>query len=214
MNMKNLKRALFKIAEHKQLETSTFFDNTASPIYGTPHILSLTQTTTGTEFDDRIGDKVTGTFLTIRFGFQPIPADGMSQSAFYRIIVFIWKDDTTPTFDDIFDAPPTAGQQIPIFCYDSRRKVKSKILLDMSCQGFAFWVDTSDIFYCVDKPVQFYTVKMNLAKLKRGLATINYQSGVTSVGVNNIYLMVLANFVAAADAWGFDFMADYRYVDM
>lgn len=249
MSFGNLKRALRKIAEHKQFVTAYYGGSNGTiwneyvtfigPIHQTTGTLGaylLTGVPQGQTGATRIGDKVTGTSLRITASTWPDPYYELAdpnqwiRSWFHitwRMVIFIWKDDTTPVTKAELFVPVNIGHQQPIEPYDIDFKVKSKILLDIIWNQHYDWTFTPDgagdfhDYVTSANNLKFAKVfRINLTKLRRGMNTINYQGG-TVTGVNNIYVWIQSNIVPEASAtitqrktWNYHLTSDYRFIDM
>lgn len=189
------------IAEKKYFETPVKYDSTSATYVNCSDgvIKACTLLQTGSTVNNRIGDKVIGTSLEFRHVAFPINQTKVPTEYSYRITIFIWKDDTTPTLDDIFEPNTTYSgellKQPALWPYNHDKKVKRKILFDkvMTCMqeqvsdgsgSTTYYALTENVY----KPV---TTVIPLTKLK-GLNEIHYQSGVTTA-VNHIYYIILNN---------------------
>lgn len=212
--MRQLKRTLFKIAEHKQNVQEIYFDEIIHPTFANPIVEQITPIVAGAGQAARIGTKITGTFLTVRFSWTShgINVATASYAIIYRLICFIWKDDTAPTVDDLLVTPFNTGSQFPDHPYDSNFKVKSKVLWDVTWPVYSFYTSTS--VNAVERPNGHMMFKTNLKNFKRGLNVINYQTAATDTGVNNIWIMALSSNTNANQGWNLDIRTDYRYIDM
>jgi len=227
MSRGTIMKQLRKIAEHKQY--GGFVEFGADAVYypnyidSTGRVVLVTTPQPGVGGDDRIGDKVTGTSLRVKLLVSPDEALTGTRNVehWLRFIVFIWKDDGTPGASDLLRQFATAPAGIwPFEPYDVDKKVKSKILLDVTFgQRATKYINTTgpivgDISLSSNTPL-FREYKFNLAKLRRGLNVVNFQQG-SSTATNHIYYLLKSNIPGSAQtsAWDIFIMSDYRFIDM
>lgn len=155
---------------------------------------------------ERIGDKITGTSLKVKvlcYG-----QSGVITQWQYRIIGFVWKDDTQPVYTDVL-IQAGGGLNTPDQPYNLDKKVKSKVLFDrcIACsrEGVGVWNNPN---------IQEFNV--NLSALKRGNNIVNFQAG-SQLAVNHIYLLLTSNLpigTSNSSFWTMVVTVDYRYIDM
>jgi len=223
MSERNLMKSLRKIAEHKQY--GGLFEFGADPAYYATYIdspgrnLLMTAVPQGIQGDDRIGDKLTGTSLRIKLMVSPDQAytGNRNTEHWLRIIVYIWKDDTSPVMSDLLQNYVAAPAGLwPFEAYDPDKKVKSKILLDTVIGQRASKSSSGiDLSLGANVPA-FREWKFNLTKLRRGLNVINYQQGSATVAINHIYMLLKSNIpvLSQSSAWDIAVSSDFRYIDM
>jgi len=226
MTKGSLMKALRKVAEHKQY--GGFFEYGADPAYYTKYVESggnvalLTTMSQGAGGDDRVGTKATGTSLRLKLLCSPDQAyTGVRNVEHWlRMIVFIWKDDDIPGASDLIRNYGTAPAGIwPFEPYDPDKKIKSKILLDVTYgQRATKYVSgsvTGDAMISSNVPL-FREFKFNLTKLRRGLNVVNFQQVSSTLAVNHIYILLKSNIPTASQssAWDVFISSDYRFIDM
>ena len=89
----------------------------------------------GSGQNNRIGDKVTGTSLEMKYELFLSGLATQNPLNTTRVILFIWKDDTTPTVADILE-DPTYPSLSP---FNHDKKVKRKILYDKVINQYAIF---------------------------------------------------------------------------
>ena len=206
-----LRQALSSIAEHKYFENGVTLGPTAgAQLNSTGSLLLITDVAQGAGQTNRIGDKATGTSLEMKYEliFPGLATTNPINTA--RIIVFIWKDDTVPAVVDILE-DPTYPSLSP---FNHDKKVKRKILYDKTINQYGLYsAVATQSFADSQRPNVTYSVYIPLGKLKR-YCNIYYQSG-TTVGVNNIYCLAIAdNNGAANTTWSFQSYTRYNFIDM
>jgi len=225
MTKSTLMKTLRKVAEHKQFAgfsewgaDSTFYSTNA--VFSNGSIVRLTGVAQGTQSDDRIGDKITGTSCHVKLFCNPDTyfTGERAHEWIMRCIIFIYKDDDIPNQDDLLKQYPSApAYQLPLEPYDVTKKVKSKILYDGIMSG---WVSqspgSSTTVYHTTSPMPIIRdIRINLTKLKRGLNVVNFQ-GTPLTGVNHIYLLLKSNIPSGSQTstWDVFQTTDYRFIDM
>lgn len=192
------------------------------PVSYSGSIGNCTAVVLGTSDQNRIGDKVTGTSLEVNYSVYAPDAAIIAgyvpeNNYWFRIIFFIWKDDTTPTPGDITDQSLLLVGNIytPMAPLNHDRKVKRKILYDKTHHLFTS-TSTSNTTVACFNPQVTRRFSINLTKLRGGLNIINYQNN-TTTGVNNIYLLLYSNIAPAATAltgWEAQIWTRYNFIDM
>jgi len=215
------------MAEHKYEETIILATPETTgpnaPISQNGAFLDLSAPALGTSDVSRIGDKVTGTSIEINYCTYPMTPGTPGLPAAYvpaliwvlRVIIFVWKDDTTPTLPDITDIPSSfvSGMTFPIAPLDHDRKVKRKLLYDKTHTCYS---DFRASFTGAVNPVVMRRFSIPLSQLRGGLNIVNYQGGLT-VGVNNIWICFVSNIPATStvlSGWKTEFYSRYNYIDM
>lgn len=183
-------------------------------------IFALTLVPQGNTDLTRIGDKITGTSLQIKFMSYPnVNNSPIGYAPLYmymlRVIIFIWKDDTPPSVGDILDAkggefPVVPGPPVEMLNHD--RKVKRKILYDkMFMQNVDPLFIASSMSSGIHKEMSFPCSKYGR------LATIHLQAGGV-IGVNHLYLLAKSNVPSTAGgellSYNFDLNARYTFIDV
>lgn len=144
----------------------------------------------------RIGDKATMTSL--EFNLEIHSANAAAQNAFMyaRFIVFIWRDDVTPTFANIVEITSwLAGQFAPFLSpLNHDQRVKRKILIDERVCLFdePTTLALGPIVSRTYQPVYTFKRVIPLTNLRRRLNVINFQGGGVT-GVNKIWLLMYSN---------------------
>lgn len=216
------------VAEKKYFDSAfiltpqTAFNN-GVPLEGS--LCALTEVPQGVADTQRIGDKTTGTSIEINYITFPIIPGTPGVGAAYkpnliwilRCIIFIWKDDTTPTTDDITDISTiiSAGISVPITPLDHDRKVKRKILYD-KIHTMVLDMQTGLFAGMCAVPVTTKRFAIPLHKIRGNLGTINYQGG-SATGVNKIYMLLISNIPRSSTgvlAWNTEVYTRYNFIDM
>lgn len=250
-----IKKIVRSIAEKKIHGAALSLTNgTVGEVLAAGVMALLTNIAVGTEVTQRIGDKVLGSSLVVRMlvkapqakaasAIPPISWGIYPEPAYYlRVIIFIWKDDSTPTLDDILD--PVADIDVyhrnVLAHLDHDRKIKRKILMDevynlyngstneVNQQSGTTGVPTEySVGYSggVHVPTMSKTLVFNLAKIRRGLNQVNYIGTSSTNPINGIYIYFTSN--AASDitvfpptpsnestAWDIMINSRYTFTDM
>lgn len=205
-----LRKALSQIAEHKYFETGVTLTPGGVPLNAAGVITQLTAVPQGPGQNNRVGDKSTGTSLQVSFNAY---ASGLNTAAafnIFRYILFIWKDDTAPTIADILE-DPTYPNITPL---NHDKKVKRKILYDnVFTQYTVYSTVATQSFADSMRPFIQKSIFIPLSKLRR-YCNIYFQAG-TTVGVNNIYELVISTNTGAANTtWNFESYTRYNFIDM
>lgn len=143
---------------------------------------------------ERVGDKLTITSLEIRHVCFPNLDIKQWEPYTYRITVFIWRDDTVPGLNDIYQNANFTGTTISlttIWPYTHDAKVKRKILYDKSFTAIAELTGVGNIANS-EGGCQQLNVVIPMTKIKERLNTVNYQIG-TTTGVNKVYVALTSN---------------------
>lgn len=206
---------MYNLAEQKFYDTSEGFQNgTVTGILDSSTFVQITQMPQGITDSARIGDKVTGTSLQFRFTIDPAELTTQLNSWYMRITIFIWKDDTTPGFNDLYQnyvAPGLPSLLQFMYPLNHDKKIKRKILYD---KIHTFYAKDFATGAAVHHPNQVINGYCNLRHLPPRLNVINYQGGASSVGVNNIWCAFTSNAVTNAQTWDLVTFFRYNYVDM
>lgn len=206
------------VAEHKYRDTSILQQQPLGPTVD-GLVTSLVDIPSGLLDVNRIGDKVTGLSLQLTCSiFSPHIAT-LSDSIFiFRILVFIWKDDTPPVRDDILTIGAAGLPALlpNLWFLNHDKKVKRKLLLDKTFVAADQSVLNVAITYSTAywRPHIAYKVYIPLSKYKRD-AIINYDGNTTN-GTNKIYCLTLANLSAGnqSQSWNVVVASRYNYIDM
>lgn len=215
---RRLKQALFSIAEHKYFDTQQSYTNFAiNPVLSAGKIDSLTEITQGQSDITRIGDKSTGLSLQMRLQVASVTIATSKHNYLFRVIIFIWKDDTTPLTADILDNNAGFGLS-PLSFYNHDKTIKRKILYDKTYDFFTY-VNTTPNILSVHRPNYTMIEYIPLTKLNGGsggqkdLNVINFAGG-TTTGVNKIYMLTISNADAAPEGWDTNISVRYNFIDM
>jgi len=208
------------MAEHKYFNTRPFGDTSAAG--GNFGCLSLVPI--GTDTVNRIGTRTMGTSIEIAYDFRPPPPNGIAGDHVYvtqfvgRFVVFIWKDDTTPDINTLFDAIPVpAASHYPLKPFNHEYKVKRKILFNKYISWGAVWNYQADTFGAMTKCPIVGQITIPLTKLKNKLGEINFQPGLAvTAGTNHIWFAYITNdFGPSANSYSslFTLHTRYNFVD-
>jgi len=210
----SFKRNLRRFAEKKYSDSVVNSQYNVTPyINDSGQIFILTEPIQGNTDFTRIGNKVTGTSLEVNYTIKAEPPDGLTYVPklvyIHRVIIFIWKDDTTPTPGDILDLPITLN--VPYYPLNHDKKVKRKILYDETHTGYC----DVQFFSGVWQPAITRRFSIPLTKLKNGLDTINFTASTT--GINQIYVLMINNVPVGSEAtsqWSIVSYYRYNFVDV
>lgn len=203
-----LRAAIKSIAEKKFYDNVLNFDPTAGGPYLTNAgtFFNLTDLTQGSGQSQRIGDKCTGSSLEIRFDVRSPGAGTTDPYLIYRLIVFIWKDDTVPVVGDILEA---LGTTPPLSPFNHDTKVKRKILYDGITTHFLDPTTKNS-----ENVPYFKRIILPLHKLKKDLNIVNFQGG-TIIAVNHIYALMISDGPNVQNqTWDLKLSFRYNFIDM
>lgn len=213
---RSLRRKIRLAAEHKNhtnLITKTVLDAVV------PWVTPLTLVSPGFSDNQRIGDKIYGVSLQLKlrcyFNWDALTINDYLHGGRVRVAIAIWKDDTTPTYADFFDVPGGGGAADACSAFWSHDKmVKRKVLYDSTkhLKADGWYNNTvTQIFPLPGSTNELmWDIYIPFKKLKDELRTINFQGG-TTTGVNNIYLIAVADANQAATEIGPTLSVNYRY---
>lgn len=218
-NRGNIRRLIRGIAEHKYfIFQDNLNANTANNINQGGIVVGISDNVSqGATFEERIGDKITGTSLQMIICATPTALSTQITFVIWRFTCFIWKDDTTPTIGQIFDTSITNTFGLPIWCFHPNYKVKYKILCDYIWDNTALNSATVSPL-TVWKPSFIKRISINLTKVRGGLNVVNFQPASTT-GVNNIWYIVVNSIagttgVATNTTWNFSNNWKYGFIDL
>lgn len=158
-----------------------YFDTSVAGVvltYG-GYIVSVSSIPQGTTDGQRIGDRLIMNSIEMNYEVSAQINSGIS---YYRIIVFIWKDDTAPGLTDILSVDTQANNHMVQLNRD--KKIK-RILLYDKCGNInqPTWTPPAAVRR---------NLFIDLRKKKQNDRTIFFQSGSTT-GVNKIYFCLLSS---------------------
>lgn len=239
-----IKRVVRSIAERKYFDSlikAEAMDTIRITLSGTMFV--TTAVPTGLNDFERIGDKTTGTSMQMRFlvvnpGYLPAGTDPVTavrapiRNYILRVIVFIWKDDSTPNPAGILQTLGTIPGDVAYVLAPLNHdlKVKRKILMDKVYNLFCDRTGSiateppapteTTVSSGSYRPNAYINESFDLTKLRGGLNTVNFQGG-TVVGVNHIYILMVSNTeqtgTTATDTnscWNVYGAVRYNYIDM
>lgn len=187
------------VAEHKNHDV--VFRKDGSDASATPYvtangvIMDVSTIFQGSADSSRVGDKCTLTSIEFRHQCYPNLNIAQWELYSYRITIFIWKDDTTPTLTDIYDTTGgftgTATYLTSLYPFNHDLKVKRKVLYDKSFTSVCEIVNNTQIGNS-EGGHQFQNIVIPMTKLKNKLNEINFISS-TSNGVNKVYVLLSNN---------------------
>lgn len=221
--MSNFRAALRSVAEKKYFDQPYNFGISSGVLtyksFSSEGVcLSLTDVDRATTDTTRIGDKCTGTSLQYKFFvFNPTSVaypDCVTEFMF-RIIIFIWKDDTDPIPAELVQYVYPLTSRYPTQPLHHDLKVKRKILLDKTYTTACDRNLTTSWYSGMHNYPVFGRGVIPLTKLKGGLSVINFQNG-SIQGINKIWLYVSTNVPAVLEnnSWQMTFSARYNFVDV
>lgn len=177
--------AIGKFAEQKYYDRQ--FGYTNFDWVDTGSIIDLTSVPQGAGDTQRIGDKLLISSLEIRmhYGKDSTTTGPTVTDQHYRIIVFKWLDDTTPTADNILDT--TSNAFAVISAYDHDRKVKRKVLLDKS-----FSVTINAPLFSLQNTGATMSFYIDLKRRSLNMRKVHYENASTA-GVGKLYMLLISN---------------------
>lgn len=206
------------MAEHKVFITEV----NANSFAPSGNVAALTTISQGQTSTTRIGTKVLGTSLEVMFSIAPSTvASPTATTIECRIVIFIWKDDTVPTqltvYDPIIATVGNAGN-IPHVPFNSDWRAKRKILYSENfVSNWQFQLVGGVVQGNVATPGLDMHRKLviPLTKLKNRLNSIEFQPGMSTIGVNHIYMiMTSSDAPSAQNGRIMHMMTRYNYIDM
>lgn len=215
-----VKKIVQSMAEHKYVDGGL---NVPLQVGYTGYINAISNAELGNTDTTRVGDKTTGVSIQLKMRFWLPDPDTKYQDGgtCVRILVFIWKDDATPTSSDIFEETPTINNAA-LLMLNHDKKIRRRILLD----------EVHRLNYNIIVPLEgdpipapgpnsnlFLKRYINLSNLPNRLKIVNYRTGDTNMnGVNKIYLLVLTDGnppgEGVAEGPLFDYSSRYNFIDM
>lgn len=214
-----LKQALYALAEHKFFDTVSEYPTAVVPtttgVTTDGKMFCITDVMNGSTDVTRIGDKCTGTSLQIRFNIDPPLVDDQAQTIMWRVVVFIWKDDTDPIIGDILLTTASRPITPPLAFLNHDKKIKRKILYDKTFSSVSSWDNTENTITGSENGNIYRDVFIPLKGQKNRLNIINYQAGGTT-GVNKIWVLLVNNVTPAdiAKTWQITIGTRYNFIDM
>lgn len=201
-----LRQAIKSVAERKWYDNTLFLSNALpNQLDINGFFFSLTDMPQGSGQQQRIGDKCTGSSIEVR---MVLSSPALVTTAVYlimRTIIFVWKDDTAPGLADILEPGAWNPVNAPL---NHDTKIKRKILYDACSAHYLETVTKNSM-----SPLKYKKIVLPLNKL-RNLNIINFQAG-TTVGVNHIYILHLADTPAVANqTWTLNASYRYNFIDM
>lgn len=198
------------MAEHKFYDVEKAFISTGgNGITSAGQIYPLTDLLQGNTDITRIGDKATGLSLQLRWTIEPPNLANQERNLLFRMIIFIWKDDTTPVLADILNVSAVVQQAQYFLNHD--RRVKRKVLLDKEYMFNAFSDGTN--IWSMFNPSKAAVEYINLSKLKRGLNIVNFEGG-TTTAINHIYMLLITDAATSINSYDCKLATRFNFVDM
>lgn len=201
-----LRQAIKSVAEKKWYDNVVNLSAAGNLLSNVGFMFSLTDMPQGSGQSNRVGDKATGSSLEIRLTLTSPTAGTTVANIVFRLIIFVWKDDTVPTLADILEG---IGATPPDSPFNHDYAIKRKVLYD-SCT--AHYIDP--VTKSCQNPIRFKKIILPLNKLKRGLNIVNFQAG-TTIAVNHIYALMVSDTPNTANqTWTLEASFRYNYIDM
>lgn len=188
---------------------------------GATNIGALSLVTQGADTNQRIGTRTLGTSLEVIWQIRPPTPDGANagytRTPGYRLVFFIWKDDTAPTKTTLFDGFPIGtsfhlNAQRP---FNKEYQVKRKILWNNYYVAQFDFDDTLQSYENVNNLPFYGRFVIPLTKLKNKLNEINFNPGATA-GTNHLYYAFLTDEEPGAPPYVTSFLtlfSRYNFVD-
>ena len=199
----------------KSVAEQKFFDNQFTSTPGSNAINNIgvigliSNVTQGASKNQRIGDRICLSSLEISFNAYWPGLDQADTAAIlwtWRFIIFVWKDDTTPTLGDILENGnfPTTSP----FNHDA--KVKRKILYDkVFNQNMLILPDVAAAF----QNGSFSRKIIIPSKVWRKYSNIYFQSA-TNTAVNHLYFLAVSEESDNDRTWNVDWYTRITFVDL
>lgn len=201
-----LRQAIKSVAERKFYDSPVTLSSAGNLLSLAGYMFVLTDMAQGAGTSNRIGDKCTGSSIEIRYLLYSPGAVTTVPFITFRLIIFIWKDDTVPIVGDILEA---IGLSPPLSPFNHDKRIKRKVLYDGTHTQYL-----DNITKNSNNPNKFKKIILPLNKLRRGLNIVNFQSG-TTVAVNHIYALMIADTANTANlTWTLEFEGRYNFIDM
>ena len=205
-------KMLKSVAEQKYFDTITSCGPAGNPIDDNGVFSVITDMVQGNTKNDRIGDRISLSSIEIQFtSYCPIPGGVYAYQWKFRLIIFVWKDDTTPTLADILEN--VTWPTLSPFNHDA--KVKRKILYDkVFDSNLINYLDgNNDVSAATGENVSFTRKIILPAKLWRKYSNVYFQSA-TATAVNHVYWLAVSEVAVAANTWSLDIYTRCNYIDL
>jgi hypothetical protein len=173
---KRILSVIGRMAEKKYFDVSSAANNVT--FNGT--IASLSDVTQGTTDITRVGDKLT--MNSVELKFFAVPGTATLYSV-VRLVVFLWRDDTTPTVNDLMQAG-AGTSMLPLSPLDHDDRAKRKILYD---KYFTMTYDNYGANQYGANAIKVFKTFMDLKKWNLRDRTVSYFAGGTA-GFNKIWI--------------------------
>lgn len=186
-----------QISERKYIYDGTVYSSATinGVTYNEPRMISYDNTIVqGTAYDERIANKVIHTSLQLNISVYRDPTEDGVSSVLWRAVTFIWKDDTAPTFSDLFLDSPNTMASVDFF-YNHTRKVKFKVISDEVWNQSAAAIGPTTNFQLDGVwggATIMKRIRINLTKYGM-LAQCTWRDASNTNNVNGIYTMIMNN---------------------
>lgn len=209
-------------AEKKYFDTAAEYLNNTTAVIVEGRVGDLCAILQNNTDTGRIGDKCT--ISSIQFALitrSPQTVGLTSNYWMIRLILFVWKDDTTPVRDDILQhnslMTGNIANQTGMWPLNHDLKVKRKILFDETYTFYNQLSSTSGLSLAVSSTSPPYFLKKIYipgSKLGR-YSTINFENN-GNTGVNKVWSLITSNVPLAtiAIAWDTFIYARINFVDL
>ena len=180
---------LKSVAEQKYYDERESYNAAGTPLDNAGSTLNvMTEPPQGSSKNERIGDRISITSVQVIFSCYFPTAGNPTLFNRWRLIIFVWKDDTTPTLGEILEdvTIPT----ISPFNHDN--KVKRKILYDkLFTQTFSSATRATDGIALANSNEQIMRKIILPSKLWRKYSNIYFTAGAGGA-VNHIYYLAVS----------------------
>jgi len=183
-------------------------------------IQCLTLIQGGGNENTRVGTKITGTSLELQYYSRPYVAGAPPTQRWLKskLVVFIWKDDTVPTYLDILDpiAATIPTYNLPNCPFSSNKKIKRKVLYTDDWASFHEY-DGTTVSEFTGSVMHNKKVVIPLTKLRNNLNTINFDPSATdgTIAINHIYVMYITSDYELTNAGNvLSLVSKYSFIDM
>lgn len=199
-----LRQAIKSIAERKFYDNQIGQTSAGNNLNDAGFLYALSDMTQGAGQSQRIGDKCTGSSLEWRgVCFSPALVTTVPYIT-VRVIIFVWRDDTTPVLADIIE--DVTNPTLSPLAHDT--KIKRKVLFEKT---WTQYLDPTN--KTVTIPNQLVKAVIPLNKMKYNI--VNFQGG-TTIAVNHIYFLSVSNTPNGTPntEWNFGHYFRYSFIDM
>nr|QXP07679.1 MAG: putative capsid protein [Arizlama virus] len=173
-------------------------------------IFKISDVPQGYDDESRVGDKLMASSIEMRgvlYANNTLTNIGIWDQ-FYRLIIFKWYDDTSPTTTDVLE---TGVVDTFISPFDHDKKSKRKVLFDKT-----FTVHNNIVWYTQSDTNQHWETFIDLKKKSTRVRRVDFEAG-TTAGIGHFYALLVSNIPdanIATNSEGFIIWFRINYTDV